>query len=386
MLIGTAGTFLNAASSTLVAQTVPPEVFENAATWNSSSFQLASVIGPALGGFVIAWRGGSATLVYVLDAVAILISVVLLLFLRGRPVERPHEAPSLQAMAAGVGYIWRTQVILAAITLDMFAVLLGGATTLLPIYATDILHVGATGLGWLRAAPSVGAVSMALLLAHAPPFKKAGRVLLLAVAGFGVATIVFGASHIFWLSILMLAVLGGLDNISVVIRSTLMLLRTPDELRGRISAVNNVFIGTSNELGGFESGLAATIFGPVLAVVSGGVGTILIVLLVAWIWPEMRRLGRLNPEVTPTAIGQLVNTPADGGDVARSGAANAPARFAIVRLVKWWFPVVQVPIARARKVGDVFDLSTLIRDARCQHGPIFRRRLRWIGSDAREAP
>ena len=217
------------------------------------------------------------------------------MLLRGRPMTHEHETPSLQSMAAGVRFIWRTQIIMAAITLDMFAVLLGGATALLPIYATDILHVEATGLGWLRAAPSVGAVSMALFLAHKRPFQHAGRVLLFAVAGFGVATIVFGASHIFWLSVAMLAVLGALDNISVVIRSTLLLLRTPDAMRGRISAVNNIFVGASNELGGFESGVAAALIGPILAVVVGGVGTLAVVLLVAFHWPEMRRLGRLNP-------------------------------------------------------------------------------------------
>ena len=295
LLLGVGNTFLSAASSTLIVQTVPHAVFENAATWSSSAYQLASVIGPALGGIVIAWRGGSATLVYVLDVVAIVLSIAMLLLLRGRPTTYAHETPSLRSMAAGIRFIWQTQIIMAAITLDLFAVLLGGATALLPIYATDILHVGAAGLGWLRAAPSVGAVSMALFLAHKPPFRRAGRVLLIAVAGFGVATIVFGASHIFWLSVAMLAVLGALDNISVVIRSTLLLLRTPDAMRGRISAVNNIFVGASNELGGFESGVAAALVGPIIAVVAGGIGTLAVVLLVACIWPEMRKLGRLNP-------------------------------------------------------------------------------------------
>jgi hypothetical protein len=176
----------------------------------------------------------------------------------------------------------------------MFAVLFGGAVTLLPVYATDILKVGPEGLGLLRAAPSVGALLVAVLLAHLPPFRHAGRTLLLAVAGFGLATIVFGLSTSFVLSLAMLALLGGLDNISVVIRGTLVLVRTPDEMRGRISAVNGLFISASNELGGFESGLAADLFGPILSVVGGGIGTILVVLLVALLWPEMRRLKTLE--------------------------------------------------------------------------------------------
>ena len=183
---------------------------------------------------------------------------------------------------------------LAAITLDLFAVLLGGAVTLLPIFAKDILHVGPFGLGTLQAASSLGAVSMALTLAHRPTFKRAGPVLLFAVAGFGIATIIFGLSHWFWLSFLMLLIIGALDNISVVIRATLVLVRTPDEMRGRVGAVNSLFIGTSNQLGGFESGVTAQLLGPIGSVVLGGVGTILIVILVALIWPEMRRLATLR--------------------------------------------------------------------------------------------
>jgi hypothetical protein len=217
----------------------------------------------------------------------------LLLFLNSKQATYTREATSVRSLAAGVGFVWRTKIILATITLDLFAVLLGGATTLLPIYAQNILHVGPIGLGWLRAAPSIGAVVIALSLAHLPPFKKAGWMLLVAVAGFGVATIVFGVSRWFPLSFAMLVALGGLDNISVVVRSTLLLLRPPDEMRGRISAVNSVFVGSSNQLGGFESGLAAAIFGPTLAVVGGGIGTILVVIAVGLIWPEVRQLGRL---------------------------------------------------------------------------------------------
>jgi MFS family permease len=156
------------------------------------------------------------------------------------------------------------------------------------------LHAGPTGLGWLRAAPSIGAVCISFFIAHAPPFKKAGRILLCSVAGFGIATFIFGVSRSFWLSLLMLLILGALDSISVIIRSTLLLTRTPDALRGRISAVNYIFVGASNELGGFESGLVAQLFGPIVAVAGGGIGTVLVVLFVALLWPEMRRLGALS--------------------------------------------------------------------------------------------
>ena len=198
------------------------------------------------------------------------------------------------SLVAGVSFVWRTKIILAAITLDMFAVLLGGATTLLPIFALSVLHVGAAGLGVMRAAPSIGAVVMALTLAHLPPLRRAGRALIWAVAGFGVATVVFGVSRSFALSLAALVALGAMDNISVVIRSTLMLTRTPDAMRGRASAVNSLFIGASNELGGFESGVVAALFGPVVSVVAGGLGVVAVVGVVALIWPEVRRLGRLD--------------------------------------------------------------------------------------------
>ncbi|GAC1644874.1 MAG: MFS transporter [Ktedonobacteraceae bacterium] len=294
LLMGGAVAFNNPATTTLLPQTVPEKAFENAATWESSAWQLASVLGPASGGFVIALFH-SATLVYGLNAGAALISVALMLLLRGGQREVPaSQSTTLSSLLEGMKFLRQDQVILAAITLDMFAVLLGGATTLLPIYAKDILHVGPTGLGWLRAAPSIGAVCISICIAHAPPFKKAGRTLLWAVAGFGIATIIFGVSRLFWLSLLMLFMLGGLDNISVVIRSTLLLMRTPDAMRGRIAAVNTLFIGASNELGGFESGLAAQLFGPIISVAGGGLGTILVVLFVALLWPQMRHLASLN--------------------------------------------------------------------------------------------
>ena len=292
--IGIARAFNDPASSTLLPQTVPPEIFTSAATWSSSSWQFASIVGPALAGLVVALLN-SVTAIYVFDIFAALTFLVLVGLIKGRPLALSKKAATLDSLKEGLRFIRDTKVILAAITLDMFAVLFGGAVTLLPVYATDILKVGPQGLGIMRAAPSIGALIMAFALAHLPPFKQAGRTLLIAVAGFGLATIVFGLSTSFWLSAAMLALLGGLDNISVVIRGSLMLTRVPDEMRGRASSVNSIFIGASNELGGFESGAVAALFGPIIAVVSGGIGTILVVLAIAKAWPELRELKSINP-------------------------------------------------------------------------------------------
>ena len=210
-----------------------------------------------------------------------------------QPLHFPYGGES-----SGLHFVRDSKVILATITLDLFAVLLGGAIALLPIFADRILHVGAVGLGWLRAAPSIGAVLMALALAHRPPMRQAGKAMLTAVAGFGIGTIVFGLSHTFWLSFAALIFTGACDNVSVVVRHTLVQLLTPDPMRGRVSAVNNIFIGSSNELGALESGVTAALFGPVLSVVGGGIGTILVVFATAWKWPEVRRIGPLQPAET----------------------------------------------------------------------------------------
>jgi MFS family permease len=295
---GVASAFSFPARWAFVPELVPSREFHNAVTWRSSGWQTAAVIGPALGGLGIAvWK--TATPVYLVDAAfgAVVCGLVTLVAARPRP--QATGGISLRSLLAGVGFVWRTKLILAAITLDMFAVLLGGATTLLPIYAKDILHVGPSGLGWLRAAPSVGALSMAMVLAHRPPMRRAGPTLLAAVAGFGVATIVFGLSRSVWLSLVMLFLTGALDNISVVIRATLVQVLTPDAMRGRVSAVNSVFIGMSNELGGFESGLAARLFGPVIAVVAGGVGCLLVVLGVGTGFPSLWSLRTLHDVPTP---------------------------------------------------------------------------------------
>jgi MFS family permease len=302
MGIGTA--FNGPAARALPTVVVPAYALENAATWNSSATQLAFVVGPALGGLVIAVTGGSAD-VYVLNSLAAVTYVVLLLCVKGevgtaQSRGKRREPPTRGSIGEGIAFLRRTPIILAVITLDLLAVLLGGATTLLPVFARDILAVGPTGLGWLRAAPSLGAVTMALFLAHRPPMRRAGPALLAAVTVFGVATIIFGLSRSFWFSLAMLFVLGAMDNISVVVRSTLTLLRTPDEMRGRVAAINGMFISASNQLGGFESGVTAQLFGPVWSVVGGGIGTILVVLIAAWVWPELRGLGSMReaePEI-----------------------------------------------------------------------------------------
>ena len=291
--IGVARAFNDPASSTLVPETVPPHLFSSAATWNSSTWQLASIIGPAVAGLYVAFVG-NVTFIYVFGAIGAITFTILLSMIKGRQLPLARKSATWSSLIEGFKFMRDTKVILAAITLDMFAVLFGGAVALLPIYATDILHVGPQGMGVMRAAPSIGAILTAFIIAHLPPMKNAGRTLLLAVTGFGVFTIIFGLSTWFWLSVLMLALLGGLDNISVVIRGTLLLTHTPDEMRGRISGVNSIFIGISNELGSFESGFAAALFGPVIAVVAGGIGTILVVLIAAKAWPEMRNLKTLD--------------------------------------------------------------------------------------------
>jgi MFS family permease len=290
---GTARTFLWPASAAFLPQLVSRQDFSRAVTWSSGSFQLSSVAGPAAGGALIALTHHAAP-VYAFNCAAALICLTLISFVPSRHTMAVREKMSARSLVVGFKFVFASPIILGTITLDLFAVLLGGATTLLPVYAKDILHAGPTGLGFLQAALPMGSLLCALILAHRSPLQKAGRAMLLAVAGFGLATIVFGCSRWFWFSFLMLFACGAMDNISVVVRHTLVQLLTPDEKRGRVSAVNSLFIGTSNELGGFESGLVAYLFGPVFSVVAGGIGTILVVLVVAAVWPQMRKYGRLD--------------------------------------------------------------------------------------------
>jgi MFS family permease len=305
LLGGVSQAFNSPARWALVPQVVPPSALTNAITWNSSGWQIASVVGPALGGLIVAAtnQAGGAYLAAGLCALA---CAVLVAPVQPRASARSREPLSLGSLLAGVRFVRQTRIILATITLDLFAVLLGGATALLPIFARDILRVGPSGLGWLRAAPSLGALLMAMVLAHRPPLRRAGPALLCAVTGFGVATIVFGLSRNFGLSLAMLALSGALDNISVVVRGTLVQVFTPDAMRGRVSAVNAIFISSSNQLGGFESGITAAWFGPVVSVVGGGIGTILVVLAVMLMWPEVRQLRSLHQQPLDFAEGNLI--------------------------------------------------------------------------------
>jgi MFS family permease len=293
LVTGTARTFAWAARSSFFPTLVPRDAFANAVTWNSTVFQIGSVVGPAISGIIVAHI--SFACVYVIDAICSFLFFLLVLPIRRAPrSEKREQQNTWRSLVAGMRFVLSKHVILATITLDLFAVLLGGATALLPMFADQILHVGAVGLGWMRASPAIGAFATALIVAYLPPINRAGKTLLWCVAGFGIATILFGLSRAFWFSLAMLFLLGAFDSVSVIIRGTIVQLVTPDEMRGRVSAVNNIFIGTSNEFGAVESGLTAALFGPVLSVVGGGIGTILVVLGVAKWWPETLKIGRLD--------------------------------------------------------------------------------------------
>jgi len=304
--IGAARAFWMPARAAFLPGIVPLPIFSNAVSWNSSGFEIATMAGPAVGGLLIGVFE-SATPVYLVNALAgvVFLALVSGIFYKQTAAER--SALNLRSLAAGFGFIWKTKLVLSAILLDTFGVLLGGATAMMPIYAKDILKVGPQGLGWMTAAPAVGAFTMALLQAHRGPLQKAGRTLLVAVGGFGAVTALFGVSTNFAFSLGMLFLLGACDNISVVVRTTLVQMLTPDEMRGRVSALNGLFIGTSNELGAFESGLVAGFFGPVVSVVSGGIGTLCVVCAIAWLFPELRRYGRLDEPAGPA---RMIDTPA----------------------------------------------------------------------------
>lgn len=295
LLMGTARTFLWSASASFLPKLVSREEFPQAVNWSSSSFQFSAVAGPAAGGALIGLTH-SAMPVYLIDTAAGVITCILISLVRTPHASIERQEMTLQSLLGGFKFVFNTPLILAAITLDLFAVLFGGATALLPIYAKDILKVGPEGLGFLQAALPIGSLVCALFLAHRPPMRKAGRSLLWAVLAFGLATIGFGYSKSFPLSMALLFVCGFADNISVIVRHTLVQMLTPDEMRGRVSAVNNLFIGTSNELGGFESGATSHFFGPVASVVFGGIATIVTLAIVMWKWPQLRRHGRLVQE------------------------------------------------------------------------------------------
>ena len=302
VLVGVSRSFSFPVSRALLPQLVPEEHFLNAVAWNSSTFQIATIAGPAIGGIAYAlFRGPDA--VYAIAVAVSILSTVLTLRIQPLPNSPERELAarasrkepmSLRTVLAGFHFIWKKKLILGSISLDMFAVLLGGAVALLPIYAREILHTGPWGLGLLRSAPGVGAALMAIAVAHYPIRRRAGLTMLLTVAAFGVMTIVFGLSHSLILSLIALFLTGAADMVSVIIRGTLGQVATPDEMRGRVNAVDMLFIGVSNELGEFESGLTAQWLGTVPAVVLGGVGTLLVIAMWAWLFPELRKADQLS--------------------------------------------------------------------------------------------
>ena len=298
ILLGVFRSFSFPVSRALLPQLVPEEHFSNAVAWNASTFQMATIAGPAIGGIAYAAFHGP----HAVYALAVTVSIIsCALTFRIHPLTASAEKQlaektpiSLRTVLAGFGFIWDKKLILGSISLDMFAVLLGGAVALLPVYAKEILHTGPWGLGLLRSAPGVGAALMAIVVAHQPIRRRAGLTMLLAVASFGVLTIIFGLSHSLIVSLIALFLLGASDMVSVIIRATLVQVATPDEMRGRVSAVDMMFIGVSNELGEFESGLTAQWLGTVPAVILGGVGTLLVIAAWAWLFPELRNADQLT--------------------------------------------------------------------------------------------
>jgi MFS family permease len=301
VLNGVIRAFNGPAGQALLPQVIPVEHFQNAIAWHASVFQMATILGPMLGGLLYA-VAGSPVPVYCGAAVAYLAGMLNTWAIRIPRAERRPVGASLEMILAGLRYIWRSKLVLGATLLDLFAVLLGGAVALLPVYARDILKVGASGLGLLRSAPSLGAVIMAIVVAHWPLRRRAGAKMLACVFGFGLFTVVFGLSRNLALSLAALVLLGALDMVSVIVRQTMVQLATPDEMRGRVSAVNGVFIGASNEMGQFESGITAQWFGTVPAVVLGGIGTMIIVLIWLRLFPSLRRVQDLAaPPLVPPA-------------------------------------------------------------------------------------
>jgi len=294
LLLGVVRAFNAPAGRALLPMLVPIEIFPNAVAWTATIFQGATILGPAFGGFLYAAFHGPTGVYGIALAVAAL-ALASLLRVSLVQSDRPHEEVSARTVLAGLHYIWTHKIILGSISLDLFAVLLGGSVALLPVFAREILHTGPWGLGLLRAAPGVGAGAMAILLAYRPLRRRVGKIMLICVAGFGTFTIVYGLSRSLPLSMLALFLVGMSDMVSVVIRGTLVQVATPDAVRGRVNAVDMIFIGASNEFGQFESGLTAHWFGTVPAVILGGLGTLVVVTLWAWLFPELRDADRLTP-------------------------------------------------------------------------------------------
>jgi len=293
VLLGSVRSFNWPASRAILPLLVPEEHFANAVAWNSSVFQIATIAGPAIGGIAYALFHGPAA-VYAMGVAVSILAWALTLRIKIRPAPRPKEPVSMRTVLAGFRFIWEKKLIFGSISLDMFAVLLGGAVALLPVYAHEILHTGPWGLGLLRSAPGVGAALMAIVVAHRPIRRRAGITMLLCVTAFGLLTIVFGISRSLILSLVALFLLGASDMVSVIIRATLVQIATPDDMRGRVNAVDMLFIGVSNELGEFESGFTAHLFGTVPAVVIGGIGTLVVIGIWAWLFPELRKADQLT--------------------------------------------------------------------------------------------
>lgn len=288
-IMGIARGFFGPAIFALLAQIVPREGYANAAAWNSTNWHIAAVAGPALGGLLYGFAGIHFT--YIISTLAIGMGLVLMWLIKSKPLNKIEEKISLrESIMSGVRFVFSNQIVLGAMSLDLFAVLFGGAVALLPIFADKILHCGPEGLGFLRAAPAAGAVVMALIMAHRGNMKNAGKNLLACVAGFGICMILFAISTNFWFSLFVLFISGVFDNVSVVIRSTIVQLKTPDHMRGRVSAVNNIFIGSSNELGSLESGVAAKLMGTVTSVIFGGCMTLIVVGTTYFKAPKLRNL------------------------------------------------------------------------------------------------
>lgn len=298
LLVGVVRAFNGAAGQSMVPQMVSEADFPSAVAWASTVFQSATIIGPALGGLIYAFFRGPAA-VYLSSVLASVVAATAVSRIQLRSAARKREPISLETVLAGLRYIWRQKLILGTISLDLFAVLLGGAVALLPVYAREILHTGPWGLGLLRSAPGVGAAAMAILLANRPLRRRAGLTMLYCVAGFGIFTIAFGLSRNLWVSLVALLLVGASDMVSVIIRGTLVQLATPDTMRGRVSAVNSLFIGASNEFGQFESGVTAHWLGTVPAVVLGGAGTLLVIALWSWMFPELRNADKLAVQPEP---------------------------------------------------------------------------------------
>lgn len=292
VVLGTTRAFYGPAASAFLPSLVPKQDFPNAVAWSATNWQVATIGGPALGGIVYGAFGPSV--VYATTAACSFGALLLVAGIGARSAPSAEQAPSLSTLLAGLAYVWRQKILLGAITLDLFAVLLGGAVALLPALAKDVLHVGPGGLGLLRGAPAVGAALMAVSLAYRPLRRRAGPTMLVSVVVFGLATVVLGLSKSFALSLAALVVLGASDMVSVFVRQNLVQLGTPDAMRGRVSAVNLVFIGASNELGEAESGVTAAWLGIVPAVVAGGIGTVLVVGLCALAFPALRKVDRLQ--------------------------------------------------------------------------------------------